>query len=41
MPAWYNTEIVTYEEIQIFFFVICFVCIILHEKLKYDTIITL
>ena len=32
MAAWYNTEIVTDEEILIYSFVISFFCIIFHEK---------
>ena len=41
MTAWYNTETVTYGEIQIYFFVISFFCIIFQEKLNYGSILTL
>ena len=41
MAAWYNTEIVSYEETQIYSFVIYFVCIIFQEKLNFDPILTL
>ena len=41
MAALYNTEIVTYEEIQIYSFVISFFCIFFHEKLNNGPILTL
>ena len=41
MAAWYITEIITYEEIQIYSFVISFFSIIFHEKLNSGPILTL
>ena len=36
-----KTEILTYEEIQIYSFVISFFCIIFHEKFNFGPILTL
>ena len=41
MAVWYNTEIVTDEEILIYSFVISFFRIIFHEKLNFGPILTL
>ena len=41
MAAWYNTEIVTDEEILIYSFVSAFFCIIFHEKPNFGPILTL